>query len=464
MSIQNICCLGAGYVGGPTMSMIASQCPDIRVTVADFNEDRINAWNSDDLPIYEPGLAAIVEESRGRNLVFTTDVRQAIESSEMIFVSVGTPTKAHGIGAGRAADLRYIESAARLIAEVSHGHKIVVEKSTIPVKTASAIRTILASNTTNGATFEVLSNPEFLAEGTAISDLMDPDRILIGGEPSLSGREAIEALVEIYARWVPRERLITTNLWSSELSKLVANAFLAQRISSINSISALCEATGADVDEVARAVGADSRIGPKFLKASVGFGGSCFKKDVLNLVYLCESFGLRDVADYWFQVVDINEWQKRRFVETMVKTLFNTLSGKRIAVLGFAFKKDTDDTRESAAIQVCADLLAEHANVAVYDPRVSEATIRRDLEDAGIEAGVLAERFEVCSDPYSATAGAHALAVLTEWDEFRGLDLRRIHSDMLKPAFVFDGRSVLPFEELHRLGFEPFTIGKSPKA
>ena len=460
MKIKSICCLGAGYVGGPTMAMIAAKCPDIQVTVADMNEHRIAAWNSDTLPIYEPGLDAVVASALGRNLHFTTDIRSAIAAADLIFVSVGTPTKSYGIGAGRAADLRYIESAARLIAEVSEGHKIIVEKSTIPVKTASAIKSILAANSPNGATFQVLSNPEFLAEGTAVADLESPDRILIGGEVTPEGNAAVEALAAVYARWIPRERILTTNLWSSELSKLVANAFLAQRISSINSISALCEATGADVDEVALSIGMDSRIGPKFLKASVGFGGSCFQKDILNLVYLCESFHLPHVAEYWRQVVHLNDWQKSRFVEKIVRTLYNTVNGKRIGILGFAFKKDTNDTRESAAIQVCRDLLSEHAHLAIYDPRVSPQTIYQDLADAGVSPELIASNVEICTDPYTAAAGAHALATLTEWDEFRTLDLPRIYELMLKPAFVFDGRAVLPSDALTAHGFEAFVIGK----
>ena len=459
-SIRSICCLGAGYVGGPTMAMIAAKCPGIQVTVCDFNQARVDAWNSDTLPVYEPGLDAIVAAARGKNLHFTTDIKAAIKAADLIFVSVGTPTKSYGIGAGRAADLRYIEGAARLIAEVAEGHKIIVEKSTIPVKTASAIKTILAANTTNGATFQVLSNPEFLAEGTAIEDLNAPDRILIGGETTPEGAAAVEALVSVYAHWVPRERIITTNLWSSELSKLVANAFLAQRISSINSISALCEATGADVDEVANAIGTDSRIGPKFLKASVGYGGSCFQKDVLNLVYLCGSFGLPEVAEYWRQVVHLNDWQKSRFVEKIVRTLFNTVSGKRIAILGFAFKKHTNDTRESAAIAVCRDLLLERAHVAIYDPRVDPETIRRDLLEAGIEPSLFETHVEIAATPYAAAEKAHALATLTEWDEFRDLDLPRIYDLMLKPAFVFDGRAVLPAAALKAHGFDAFIIGK----
>ncbi len=460
MKTTSICCLGAGYVGGPTMAMIAAKCPDIQVTVCDMNQQRINAWNSDELPVYEPGLDEVVASARGRNLHFTTEIKESIANANIIFVSVGTPTKDFGIGAGRAADLRYIESAARIIAEVSHGHKIIVEKSTIPVKTASAIKTILAANSSNGATFQVLSNPEFLAEGTAISDLNNPDRILIGGEITPDGNTAVETLASIYARWIPREKIITTNLWSSELSKLVANAFLAQRISSINSISALCEATGADVDEVARAIGTDSRIGPKFLKSSVGFGGSCFQKDILNLVYLCESFGLPQAAEYWRQVIAINDWQKSRFVEKIVRTLFNTVYGKRIAILGFAFKKDTNDTRESAAIHICRDLLSERAHLAIYDPRVSGQAIREDLITAGVDPETIDTNVEICPDPYAAIQSAHAIATLTEWDEFKALDLPRVHKIMLKPAFVFDGRSILPHDELVNLGFAPFTIGK----
>lgn len=460
MKITSICCLGAGYVGGPTMAMIAAKCPDIRVTVADMNEKRIAAWNSDDLPVYEPGLDDIVTTARGRNLHFTTDIKSAIAGADLIFVSVGTPTKSYGIGAGRAADLRYIESAARLIAEVSEGHKIIVEKSTIPVKTASAIQTILTANSTKDATFQVLSNPEFLAEGTAIADLENPDRILIGGEQTPEGLAAIQALASVYQRWVPREKIITTNLWSSELSKLVANAFLAQRISSINSISALCEATGADVDEVARAIGTDSRIGPKFLKSSVGFGGSCFQKDILNLVYLCQSFGLPDAAEYWRQVIHLNDWQKSRFVEKIVRTLFNTVNGKRIAILGFAFKKDTNDTRESAAIHICRDLLRERAHIAIYDPQVDAAQIHQDLTEAGIDPELLATNVELCDSPYAAAQNAHALATLTEWDEFRHLDLPRLYDLMLKPAFVFDGRAILPSTALKAHGFDAFIIGK----
>jgi len=450
----SICCLGAGYVGGPTMAMIAAKCPDIRVTVTDPNEKRIAAWNSDTLPVYEPGLQQVVESARGKNLFFSTDVRKAIREADIIFVSVGTPTKTYGVGAGRAADLKYIESAARMIAEEASGPKIIVEKSTIPVKTAEAMLTILRSNSKNG-TFQVLSNPEFLAEGTAVEDLENPDRVLIGGEQTPEGLAAIEQVAAIYARWIPREKILTTNLWSSELSKLVANAFLAQRISSINSISALCEATGADVDEVARAIGKDSRIGPKFLKASVGYGGSCFQKDILNLTYLCQHFGLPEVAAYWESVVKMNDWQKTRFSGRIVRDLFNTVSGKHIGILGFAFKKDTNDTRETAAISVCRDLLAEGAKVVVYDPQVSEEQIRADVLGTVTNPNLV-----VVKTALEACEGAHAVAVLTEWDEFKDLDFKRIHDGMLKPAFLFDGRNILPHSKLKEMGFCLFAIGK----
>lgn len=451
----SICCLGAGYVGGPTMAMIAAKCPDIRVTVTDPNEQRIAAWNSDELPVYEPGLQEVVESAREKNLFFSTDIKSAIREADIIFVSVGTPTKTYGKGAGRAADLKYIESAARMIAEVAEGAKIIVEKSTLPVRTASALLTILRSNSTK-ASFQVLSNPEFLAEGTAIEDLENPDRVLIGGEQTPEGLDAIEKVVAIYARWVPREKILTTNLWSSELSKLVANAFLAQRISSINSISALCEATEADVDEVARAIGRDSRIGPKFLKASVGYGGSCFQKDILNLSYLCEHFGLPEVAEYWASVVKINDWQKTRFTGRIIRDLFNTVSGKHIGILGFAFKKDTNDTRETAAISVCRDLLAEGAKVYVYDPQVSEEQICEDVLGKAGNPNLI-----VVKSALEACAGAHGVAVLTEWDEFKTLDFQKIYEGMLKPAFLFDGRNILPHQELKALGFRVFAIGKS---
>jgi UDPglucose 6-dehydrogenase len=453
---MNICCIGAGYVGGTTMATIAQRCPGIVATVVDMNAARIAAWNSDSLPVYEPGLEKVVREVRGRNLTFSTDVAGGIKRAEMIFVCVNTPTKTYGLGAGRAADLSYIESVARTIAEHANGPKIIVEKSTIPVKTAESILAILAANA-RGFRFQVLSNPEFLAEGTAMADLQKPDRVLIGGEHSAEGNAAVKALVDIYATWIPRERIVTTSLWSSELSKLVANAFLAQRISSINSIAAVCEATGADVDEVAQVIGRDSRIGPKFLQASVGFGGSCFQKDILNLVYLCGHFGLPEVAAYWESVIQMNDFQKKRFTTHIVGTLFNTVAEKKIAVLGFAFKKNTNDTRESPAIAVCRDLLAEHARLSVYDPKVAPADIRREFPGTD---GAGDPRLSIATDIYTACDKAHALVVLTEWDEFKSLDFARIYASMQKPACLFDGRNLLDLAQLRAIGFQAFGIGK----
>jgi UDPglucose 6-dehydrogenase len=402
----------------------------------------------------------VVRSTRNRNLFFSTDVDEGIRRSDIIFVSVNTPTKNYGIGAGSAADLKNVELCARRIAAAAQDDKIVVEKSTLPVRTAESLKRVLHANA-KGRTFEILSNPEFLAEGTAIADLEHPDRVLIGGESTPTGARAVQQLVDIYARWVPRDRILTTNVWSSELSKLVSNALLAQRISSVNALSALCEATGADVDEVAAAAGRDSRIGPKFLKASVGFGGSCFQKDILNLVYLCRHYGLDEVADYWEQVVAINAWQKKRFVRRMTRTMFDNIAGKRIAVLGFAFKKDTDDTRESAAIDVCAALLAEQAVLAVYDPRVEPDAVFRELQRAtGLSRTELETRVQCEPDAYRAAAGAHALAVITEWDEFAALDFELIYRKMIKPAFAFDGRNILPHAVLQALGFEVHAIGK----
>jgi UDPglucose 6-dehydrogenase len=452
---MKICCIGAGYVGGPTMAMIALKAPDIEVRVVDMSASRIAAWGSDILPIYEPGLDEIVRKTRGKNLHFSTDIKGAIDAADIVFVAVNTPTKSYGMGAGRAADLRFIESVARTIAECANGPKIIVEKSTIPVKTAETIKDILAANG-RGIKFQVLSNPEFLAEGTAVADLLTPDRVLIGGERTSDGAAAVKVLSDVYARWVPRERIITTNLWSSELSKLVANAFLAQRISSINSISALCEATGADVDEVANAIGRDSRIGPKFLKASVGFGGSCFQKDILNLVYLCEHFKLPEVAAFWEGVVRMNDWQKHRFTARIVAALYNSVADKKIAVLGFAFKKDTNDTRESPAITVCRDLIAEQARVTVYDPKVPAEEIRRDVLGKDGDSPLLT----VAANAYDAARGAHALAVATEWDEFKSLDFARIYEAMSKPAFIFDGRNILDLHRLREIGFRASGIGK----
>lgn len=459
MTIKNICCIGAGYVGGPTMSVIAQKCPDITVTIVDINAARIAAWNDEDLsklPVYEPGLDAVVAEARGRNLFFSTDVEGAITAADMIFISVNTPTKTYGKGKGMAADLKYIELCARQIAAVATTDKIVVEKSTLPVRTAETLKSIL-HNTGNGVDFHILSNPEFLAEGTAIADLHSPDRVLIGGEDA----EAVQALVDVYATWVPRERILTTNLWSSELSKLTANAFLAQRVSSINAISELCEKTGANVDEVARAIGTDSRIGPKFLKASVGFGGSCFQKDILNLVYIARSYGLHEVAHYWEQVITMNDHQKRRFADNIVQTMYNTVSGKKIAFLGWAFKKDTNDTRESAAIYVADALLNEEAQITVYDPKVTAEQVYADLDYLGTRSPEENRRLvEVVSDPYEAADRAHAIAVLTEWDEFKTYDWSCIKENMMKPAFVFDGRKLLGGNKLPAIGFQYYAIGE----
>ncbi len=462
MTIKNICCIGAGYVGGPTMAVIAQKCPHIKVTVVDVNESRINDWNSpndDDLPIYEPGLAAVVKEARGRNLFFSTNVEQAIEEAEMIFISVNTPTKTYGEGKGMAADLKYIELCARQIAKVAKTDKIVVEKSTLPVRTASAIKEIL-TNTGNGVQYQILSNPEFLAEGTAIADLFNPDRVLIGGDTSPEGQKAIQALVDIYLNWVPNDKILTTNLWSSELSKLTANAFLAQRVSSINALSELCEKTGANVNEVAQAIGLDSRIGPKFLKASVGFGGSCFQKDILNLVYIAKSYGLHEVANYWEQVIIMNDHQKRRFAKNISTTLYNTVAGKKIAFLGWAFKKDTNDTRESAAIYVADDLLNEQATISVFDPKVKVAQMWLDLDYLATRSPQENQKqLQAYENPYEACKEAHAIAVLTEWDEFKSYDWQKIYEHMLKPAFVFDGRNILDRDTLEKIGFVYKSIG-----
>lgn len=463
MKIKKICCIGAGYVGGPTMSVIAQNCPEVQVTVVDLNEKRIAAWNDEDLdklPIYEPGLDKVVGEARGRNLFFSTEVDKAIDEADMIFISVNTPTKTYGIGKGMAADLKYIELCARQIASVATSDKIVVEKSTLPVRTAETLKRIL-DNTGNGVNFDILSNPEFLAEGTAIEDLQNADRVLIGGDNDERGIKAKDALVEIYAQWLPKERILTTNVWSSELSKLTANAFLAQRVSSINALSELCEVTEADVNEVARAIGTDSRIGPKFLKSSVGFGGSCFQKDILNLVYIAKSFGLDAVADYWEQVIIMNDHQKRRFAAKMVSTLFNTVSGKKITLLGWAFKKDTNDTRESAAIYVADYLLNEQAEITVYDPKVSAEQVYADLDYLNTRSEEENRKLvTVVNDPLEACKDSHAIAIMTEWDEFKTYDWETIYKDMFKPAFLFDGRALLDSEKLDEIGFETYVIGK----
>ncbi|MBN2412716.1 nucleotide sugar dehydrogenase [candidate division KSB1 bacterium] len=448
---KNILCIGAGYVGGPTMAMIAAKCPQYKVTVVDINREKIKAWETDKLPIYEPGLLDVVKIARGRNLFFSTEIEAGIRESDIIFVSVNTPTKTFGEGAGKSADLQYWEKTARDILKTAESDKIIVEKSTLPVRTASAMERILNSND-KGITFDVVSNPEFLAEGTAVIDLEYPDRVLIGSRETERGRRARQEIVDIFANWVPSDKIITSNIWSSELSKLVSNAFLAQRVSSINSISALCEKTEADVQEVARAVGFDTRIGGKFLQASVGFGGSCFKKDILNLVYISESFGLNEVAEYWENVVRINEYQEKRFVKKIIQTLFNTIANKRIALFGFAFKANTGDTRESPAIYITKQLLEEHAHVVITDPKA--------LDNARIDLTGAEGTLEYEDDPYKAAKDAHAVAVLTEWDLYRTLDYNRIFESMEKPAFIFDGRNILNHKKLYDIGFNVYPIGK----
>ena len=452
--IQRICCVGAGYVGGPTMSIIANKCPDIRIDIVDINEERIAEWNSDKLPIYEPGLDLLVKRARGKNLFFSTKIEEAIVEADIIFISVNTPTKTYGHGANRAADLKYVEAVARTIAENAKEPKIVVEKSTIPVRTAESIRSVFEAYDA-ASEHQVLSNPEFLAEGTAITDLENPDRVLIGGDQTSEGIKAIECLSSIYETWIPKERIIKTNIWSSELSKLVANAFLAQRVSSINSISALCEKTEAEVDEVARAIGADSRIGSKFLKASIGFGGSCFEKDILNLVYLCEHFGLPEVGQYWESVLNINDWQKKRFADQIVDAFFNTVNDKSIAVLGFAFKKDTNDTRKSPAIDICKRLLEERATLKIYDPKVEPEKIFNALDTKNENPNI-----KICSTAHESFTDSNAIIVLTEWDEFKDIDFKKAYLMMKQPAWVFDGRNLLNHVELKRIGFEVKSIGK----
>ena len=452
--MSNILCIGAGYVGGPTMAMIAKNCPEHTVTVVDINQERIERWNSNDLPIFEPGLLEVVQQTRGKNLFFHTDIAGAISEADIIFVSVNTPTKKFGEGAGKAADLQYWEKTSRDILQNSRKPEvIVVEKSTLPVRTAEAMARILESG--NSTTrFSVVSNPEFLAEGTAIQDLVNPDRVLIGGEENENGHKAAKTVAELYAHWVPRERILLTSVWSSELSKLVANAMLAQRISSVNSISALCERTEADITEVSRAIGMDTRIGAKFLQASVGFGGSCFRKDILHLSYLCEYYGLPEVADYWASVVRINEWQTDRFFQNILHELFNTLAGKTITMLGFAFKQDTGDTRDSPAIPLCEKLVGENARVRIHDPKA--------LENARIELKNLKGDVSFVEDVYEAADGAHALALVTQWDEYRELDYEKIHQTMAEPAFIFDGRNHLDHDKLYKIGFNVFPLGKSP--
>lgn len=447
---KNILCIGAGYVGGPTMAVIASKCPQYKITVVDIIQEKIGQWNSDKLPIYEPGLDQVVKATRGKNLFFSTDIPAGIAAADIIFVGVNTPTKDFGAGAGMAADLQYWEKTAREIKKYSQADKIVVEKCTLPVKTALAMERILTSEL-GGPHFDVLSNPEFLSEGTAIQDLENPDRVLIGSRETERGIKARNELVEIYANWVPSDKILTSNIWSSELSKLVANAFLAQRISSINSISALCEETEANISEVARAVGMDRRLGNKFLNASVGFGGSCFKKDILNLVYLCRTYNLNEVADYWEGVIKINDYQQKRFVIKMLQSMFNTLATKKICLFGFSFKANTGDTRESPGINVAKMLCEENAEVVVSDPKALD-NAKKDLSEL---AGV-----SFAEDPYEAASGCDAIAIMTEWELYKNLDYERIFAGMAQPAFIFDGRNILDHQKLYAIGFNVFPIGK----
>tara|TARA_B100001057_G_scaffold296302_2_gene296480 strand:- start:1526 stop:2926 length:1401 start_codon:yes stop_codon:yes gene_type:complete len=458
MKIKNICCIGAGYVGGPTMAVIALKCPHINVTVVDANSQRIKDWNGplESLPVYEPGLAEVIKQARNRNLFFSDNIAGNIEKAEMIFMAVNTPTKTDGKGAGMAADLRHIEACAKDIAKYSKSDKIVIEKSTLPVRTAEKIKEILEDNST-GINFEILSNPEFLAEGTAIEDLFKSDRVLIGGDKTKSGQKACQALVDIYSNWIPKEKILTTNVWSSELAKLASNAMLAQRISSINSLSSICEKTGANIHELSKAIGMDHRIGPHFLKASVGFGGSCFQKDILNLVYLCKFYGLDEVAEYWHQVVKINDYQKDRFAQEIIDNFGGDLTGKRITLLGWAFKPNTNDSRESAAIYVAVKLIEKGANLHIFDPMVSYETIISDLKqlwllnhynDDKIETSI--KQCTVHKNPYDAMKRTSAIAILTEWDEFREYNWGKVQSEMNSPALLFDGQRIFSKEFIKR--------------
>ena len=461
--IKNICCLGAGYVGGPTMAVIADKCPDINVTVLDINQERIDQWNNPDLeklPVYEPGLKDVIDRVRGKNLFFSTQIEAIVADSEMIFISVNTPTKTKGFGAGFASDLKWVEASARQVAKYARNHTIVIEKSTLPVKTAQVIKDILHNSSGknfNQSTFSILSNPEFLAEGTAINDLNNPDRVLIGGDDFNS----INVLKNIYKNWVPENKIISTNLWSSELSKLTANAFLAQRISSINSISAICEATGAEISEVSIAVGCDKRIGSKFLEAGPGFGGSCFKKDILNLVYLSKHYGLNEVAEYWEQIIKINNWQKKRISRLIVEKLYGTVSLKKIVILGFAFKSNTNDTRDSPAIEIVKDLIENGAEIIISDPKVKISQIERDLKMAENYKEINSEYgfWHFSEDIYCAVEDADAIVLLTEWQEYKDLDWQKIENSMRSPSWVFDARSIARVDQIKKTGLNVWSIG-----
>ena len=468
--IKNICCIGAGYVGGPTMAVIAYKCKNIRVNVVDSNQQRIDAWNDEDLkklPIFEPGLDKIISETRNKNLFFSTNVEKNISKADLIFISVNTPTKNKGLGAGKASDLRWVEICARQVEKYSVGHTIVVEKSTLPVRTAEVIQKILDKSqdefakTATSKTFDILSNPEFLSEGNAIKDLLEPDRILIGGRD----KEPINQLSEIYENWVPKDKILLTNVWSSELAKLASNAFLAQRISSINSISAICEKTGADIQQVSKAIGTDLRIGSKFLNSGPGFGGSCFKKDILNLVYLSEYFGLPEVSQYWMGVVSINQWQRRRIFELIVSKLFGTITGKKIGILGFAFKANTNDTRDSSAIQICKDLLNEGSHLIIYDPKVTKAQIEEDLsykyENFDEINHFEKNSLKVVNNIYDVFNNTDCVVVMTEWSDFYDIDWNLASKNMRKPGWVFDTRNILDHSKVKKSGLNLWVVGKN---
>ena len=465
MTVSNICCIGAGHVGGPSMAYIASKCPKLIVTVVDQDIDKIKAWNSSNLPLYEPGLSKVVKSCINKNLFFTTDIENTIKKSQIIFLTVNTPTKTSGFGSGKAANLKHIEECCKLISKFSKSKKIIVEKSTVPVRTAEKVQEIL-NESKNNFEFEVLSNPEFLSEGCAIENLSNPDRVLIGGSQTKSGKDAINLLIEIYLNWIPLEKIITTNVWSAELSKLMSNAFLAQRISSINSVSAICDATEARISEVGLSVGLDKRIGKDFLNPSLGFGGSCFKKDILNLVYLCENYGLYEVAKYWKVVLDMNEYQKSRFCNRILNSFINLNITKKITLLGWSFKKETSDSRESAAINICDILLANNFEIHIYDPKIKKQQIHQDLINLwrlkNLSQKIIKNNFEkikIFDSACKASENTHAISILTEWDEFKNLDFKKIYFEMLKPALIFDGRNILDKDNLENIGFKCYLLG-----
>ena len=465
MKISNICCIGAGFVGGPTMSVIALKCPEIKVTVVDINKEKIKQWNGDlnNLPVYEPGLSEIVSKVRNSNLFFSTDIDKAIKEAQMIFLAVNTPTKESGEGKGYAADLTYIENSAKHLAKVAKSDKIVVEKSTLPVRTAERLKEVINANKNENVNFEIISNPEFLAEGTAINDLFKSDRVLVGGDNTNSGKNAVNALVNIYKKWIPSNKILKTNVWSSELSKLVSNAMLAQRISSINSISAICEQTGANIEEVSRAIGMDSRIGPHFLKSSIGFGGSCFKKDILNLVYISKLYGLNEVASYWESVVDINYYQTERFGQKIISIM--PTKNSILTILGWSFKKDTNDSRESASIYLAKKILSKGYRIKIYDPMVNKIKIHDDImsliEKENDKIELLNDQIQIFDSPYEALKDSNICAICTEWTEFMDFEWTEIYKLMSKPSWIFDGRNILEKTKLEKIGFKTFFIGQS---